>query len=158
MHIGDGMYGAVIVDRSGRPAAREYVIVQSEFYGAGGDYKAMLNNAPDVVCFNGQAFRYQTTPLTAKAGELVRFFVMNAGPSSTSAFHVIGDLFDAYEPEGNPANRMGMHQTISVAARRRRHGGARLRRAWVVPVRDPQVQRRAAWRCGDHRDLLNIQD
>ena len=115
MHIGDGMYGAVIVDpKDGRPTAREFVIVQSEFYGAGGDYNAMLNNAPDVVCFNGQAFRYKTTPLTAKAGELVRFFVMNAGPSSTSAFHVIGELFEAYEPEGNPANRLGMHQTIAV--------------------------------------------
>ena len=115
MHIGDGMYGAIIVDpKAGRPKAREYVIVQSEFYGTGGDYKAMMNNAPDVVCFNGQALRYKTTPLKASAGELVRFFVMNAGPSSTSAFHVIGELFDAYEPEGNPANRMGMHQTIVV--------------------------------------------
>ena len=88
------------------------VIVQSEFYGTGGDYDAMLNKSPDVVCFNGQAFRYKTTPLAASAGELVRLFIMNAGPSSTSAFHVIGELFDAYEPEGNPANRMGMHQTI----------------------------------------------
>lgn len=115
MHIGDGMYGAIIVDpKDGRPVAREFIVVQSEFYGAGGDYKAMLNNPPDVVCFNGQAFRYKTTPLTAKAGELVRFFVMNAGPSNTSAFHVIGELLDAYEPEGNPANRMGMHQTITV--------------------------------------------
>jgi nitrite reductase (NO-forming) len=115
MHIGDGMYGAVIVDpKDGRPTAREYVLVQSEFYGAGGDYNAMLNNAPDVVCFNGQAFRHKTTPLTAKAGELVRFFVMNAGPNNTSAFHVIGELFEAYEPEGNPANRLGMHQTIAV--------------------------------------------
>ena len=115
MHIGDGMYGAIIVDpKAGRPKAREFVVVQSEFYGTGGDYNAMMNNPPDVVCFNGQAFRYKTTPLKASVGELVRFFVMNAGPSSTSAFHVIGELFDAYEPEGNPANRMGMHQTIVV--------------------------------------------
>jgi nitrite reductase (NO-forming) len=115
MHIGDGMYGAVIVDpKDGRPTAREYVVVQSEFYGAGGDYNAMLGNPPDVVCFNGQAFRYKATPLTASAGELVRLFVMNAGPNNTSAFHVIGELFDAYEPEGYPANRMGMHQTIVV--------------------------------------------
>ena len=115
MHIGDGMYGAIIVDpKAGRPKAREYVVVQSEFYGSGGDYNAMMNNPPDVVCFNGQAFRYKTTPLKASVGELVRFFVMNAGPSSTSAFHVIGELFDLYEPEGNPANRMGMHQTIVV--------------------------------------------
>ena len=115
MHIGDGMYGAIIVDpKAGRPKAREFLVVQSEFYGTGGDYNAMMNNPPDVVCFNGQAFRYKTTPLQVSVGELVRFFVVNAGPSSTSAFHVIGELFDAYEPEGNPANRMGMHQTIVV--------------------------------------------
>ncbi len=115
MHIADGMYGAVIVDPAeGRPAAREYVIVQSEFYGAGGDVNAMLNAPPDVVCFNGQALRYQANPLPAAVGEVVRLFVVNAGPNSTSAFHVIGALFDRYEPEGNPANAVGMHQTINV--------------------------------------------
>ena len=115
MHIGDGMYGAVIVDpKDGRPKAREYLIVQGEFYGAGSDYNAMLKNQPDVVCFNGQAFRYKAAPLIASVGELVRIFLVNAGPSGTSAFHVIGALFDAIEPEGNPANRMGMHQTVEV--------------------------------------------
>ena len=115
MHMADGMYGAVIVDpKSGRPAAREYLIVQSEFYGAGGEYTKMLTDPPDVVTFNGQAFRYKTTPLTAKVGELVRIFIVNAGPNSSSAFHVIGALFHHVEADGNPANVEGMRQTIDV--------------------------------------------
>jgi len=115
MHIGDGMYGAVIVDPSaGRATAREYVLVQGEFYGQGSDYAAMLNNPPDVVAFNGQAFRYKTQPLTAVAGELVRLFIVNAGPNLTSAFHVIGALFDHYEASGSPDNAQGMHQTVGI--------------------------------------------
>ena len=115
MHMADGMYGAVIVDpKGGRPAAREYVLVQSEFYGSGGQYAKMLTDPPDFVVFNGQALRYKTTPLVAKAGELVRIFIVNAGPNSTSAFHVIGALFSHYESDGYPPNAMGMHQTIDV--------------------------------------------
>ena len=115
MHIADGMYGMAIVDpKGGRPSAREYVIVQSEFYGTGGDFAKMLNAPPDFVVFNGQSLRYKTTPLPAKAGELVRLFILNAGPNSSSAFHVIGALFSHYEAEGYPPNAQGMHQTIEV--------------------------------------------
>lgn len=115
MHIADGMYGMAIVDpKGGRPTAHEYVIVQSEFYGAGGDYAKMLNAPPDFVVFNGQSLRHKTAPLAAKAGELVRLFILNAGPNSSSAFHVIGALFSHYEAEGYPPNAQGMHQTINV--------------------------------------------
>ena len=115
MHMADGMYGAIIVDpKGGRPTAREYLLVQSEFYGSGGEYAKMLNNPPDFVVFNGQANRYKTTPLAATAGELVRIYIVNAGPNSSSAFHVIGALFSNVEAEGYPANRLGMHQTINV--------------------------------------------
>ena len=115
MHIGDGMYGMVIVDpKDGRPAAREYVIVQSEFYGSGGQVAKMLNDPPDYVVFNGQANRYKANPLPAKAGELVRLYIVNAGPNSSSAFHVIGALFSRYEASGYPPNAQGMHQTIDV--------------------------------------------
>jgi nitrite reductase (NO-forming) len=115
MHIADGMYGMAIVDpKGGRPTAREYVIVQSEFYGSGGEYTKMLSDQPDCVAFNGQAFRYKTTPLVAKAGELVHLFLVNAGPNSSSAFHVIGAPSSHVEAEGNPANAQGMRQTIEV--------------------------------------------
>ena len=115
MHMADGMYGMAIVDpKGGRPPAREYVLVQSEFYGSGGEYAKMLNDSPDFVVFNGQANRYKTTPLVANAGELVRLFLVNAGPNSFSAFHVIGALFSHYESDGYPPNAQGMHQTIEV--------------------------------------------
>jgi nitrite reductase (NO-forming) len=115
MHMADGMYGAIIVDpKVARPAAREYLLVQSEFYGSGGEYAKMLNNPPDFVVFNGQANRYKATPLIATAGELVRIYLVNAGPNSSSAFHVIGALFSHVEADGNPANRTGMRQTIDI--------------------------------------------
>jgi nitrite reductase (NO-forming) len=113
--MADGMYGAVIVDpKGGRPTAREYLLVQSEFSGSGGEYAKMLSNPPDFVVFNGQANRYKTTPLAASVGELVRIFIVNAGPNASSAFHEIGALFSHYEADGYPANAMGMHQTIDV--------------------------------------------
>ncbi|MFI5262173.1 MAG: multicopper oxidase domain-containing protein [Candidatus Limnocylindrales bacterium] len=115
MHIADGMYGMVIVDpKNGRPPAREYVIVQSEFYGSGGQLAKMLNDPPDYVVFNGQANRYKANPLLANTGELVRLYIVNAGPNSSSAFHVIGALFSHYEASGYPGNAQGMHQTIEV--------------------------------------------
>jgi nitrite reductase (NO-forming) len=115
MHIGDGMFGVVIVDpKDGRAIAREYVLVQNEYYGAGGDIDAMLNKQPDVVAINGQAFRYQKAPLPVTAGELLRLFLMNAGPNNVWPFHIIGALIDHYEQDGNPANAQGLHQSVEV--------------------------------------------
>jgi FtsP/CotA-like multicopper oxidase with cupredoxin domain len=62
MHIGSGMYGAIIVSpREGLPPAKEFVIVQGEFYlaePANGlrafDYQKMLGTLPDFVAFNGR--------------------------------------------------------------------------------------------------------
>jgi nitrite reductase (NO-forming) len=139
MHIGDGMYGVVIVDpAAGRAPAREYVIVQSEFYGSGGDYAKMLNDPPDFVVFNGQANRYKAAPLEAKVGEVVRLFLVNAGPNSTSAFHVIGALFDHVEADGNPANAQGMRQTIEIAP----GGGALVELRFAEPGTYPFVTHR----------------
>lgn len=116
MHIADGMYGAVIVDpKTQRPPAREYVLVQGEFYGRGHDTNAMMNQPPDVVAFNGRARQYADRPLIAKVGETVRFFVVNAGPNAFSAFHVIGGLFHHVELDGNPKNALGMRQTVEIA-------------------------------------------
>jgi nitrite reductase (NO-forming) len=136
MHIADGMYGAVIVDpKTPRKPAREYVLVQGEFYGAGRDAEAMLNKPPDVVAFNGRAFQYKDQPLPAKVGEPVRFFVVNAGPNAFSAFHVIGGLFHHVELDGNPDNALGMRQTVDIAP----GGGALCEIVFDEPGRYPFV-------------------
>jgi nitrite reductase (NO-forming) len=122
-HIANGMYGAVIVDpAAGFAPAREYVLVQSEFYlkqaedGTtwDGDGDRMLAVQPDFVVFNGAALQYQQAPLQANVGELIRLYVMNAGPTLFSAFHVIGAIFDRVYADGNPANVMRGIQTWTI--------------------------------------------
>jgi nitrite reductase (NO-forming) len=101
------------------PPAREYVLVQSEFYVGQqkgvytGDVKSMLADTPDYVVFNGMVNQYKEHPLTANPGELVRLYVVDAGPNHTSAFHVIGAIMTAY-PDGNPANKLVGVQTYNI--------------------------------------------
>jgi nitrite reductase (NO-forming) len=78
------------------------------------DTNKALNGFPDYVVFNGYANQYKDAPLTAKTNQLVRIFLVNAGPVDFSAFHVIGAIFGAYYPDGNPANKLVGAQTITV--------------------------------------------
>lgn len=103
-HIANGMYGALIIDPAApRPAAQEFVLVQSEWYmGAGQgkdsvrslDWQKLLGAAPDFVTFNGVASRYAAKPIPVKPRTPVRIYVVNAGPNRVSAFHVVGAIFD----------------------------------------------------------------
>lgn len=117
-HMASGMYGAVVVDPlTPIPAAREYVIVQSEFYvGKDGkvDVDKVLKAQPDYTVFNGYVNQYKDAPLTAKVGERVRLYVVNAGPSEFSAFHVIGTIFENAYADGNPANAQHGLQTVTI--------------------------------------------
>ncbi|MEU8238732.1 multicopper oxidase domain-containing protein [Actinoplanes missouriensis] len=111
-HIGNGMYGAVIIDPPGlAPVDREYVLVQSELYpGADsqpGDLAAMQAEQPGAVVFNGYVAQYAHRPLSARAGDRIRFWVLNAGPNRTSAFHVVGGQFDTVYREGRWQLRPG---------------------------------------------------
>lgn len=124
VHIGNGMYGAIIVDptQSLPPADMSYVLVQSEWYTRqvkgnlmAGDTAKMIAITPDEVVFNGVAFQYRDRPLTAKAGQRVRLYVVNAGPNLPSAFHVIGAIFDAVYPDGDPAHALTGVSTYTVA-------------------------------------------
>lgn len=105
MHIANGMYGALIVDpKRPRPPAREFVLVQSEFYAqkAGGpdstvlalDWQKLLGQAPDYVTFNGRSAQYATAPIVVPPRAPLRLYVVNAGPNRVSAFHVVGAIFD----------------------------------------------------------------
>lgn len=121
-HMASGMYGAVVVDpATPLPAAREFVIVQSEFYVTGKegdiqqvDVNKVQNGTPDYVVFNGYANQYKELPLTAKTGELVRFYIVNAGPNDFSAFHVIGAIFQNTYADGNMANVQHGNQTVTI--------------------------------------------
>lgn len=104
-HIANGMFGAVVIEPDGlEEVDRSYVLVQSEMYlGADGEAASATKVAagiPDVVAFNGRAFQYDAHPLTAKVGEHVRMWVLDAGPNSPWSFHVVGTQFDTVWSEG----------------------------------------------------------
>jgi hypothetical protein len=148
-HIANGMYGAIIVDpASGWSSAKEYVQVQSELYTrklSDGSYaydnaKAMAVQ-PDYVTFNGYTNQYKDAPLTAQLGQRVRLFVLNAGPSEFSAFHVIGAMFVNTYVDGNLANQMVGNQTVTIP-RRRGGGGVNDSTGGPVSVRDTLVRQR----------------
>lgn len=128
-HIGNGMYGAIIVNGTGSDAlppapGGEYVIIESEFYpnshpnsdgSFSGNYSAMLASTPDYVVFNGEAFKYQAAPLVVQPNELVRLYLFNEGPNLWEAFHVIGAIMDTAYVDGNPYNVLHGIQTLSIA-------------------------------------------
>ena len=107
-HIANGMYGMVIVEPAEGlpPVDNEFAIVQSEWYlgeqGQPADLtKAMAAApAPDFVLFNGVANQYVDAPIEVGTGESVRVFVLNAGPSIDSSYHVVGTIFDTVIKEG----------------------------------------------------------
>jgi nitrite reductase (NO-forming) len=121
-HMANGMYGAIIVDpATGWAPAREYVLVQSEFYmkqmpDSTYTYDAQKAMAmmPDHIVFNGFSNQYITAPLTAKPGERIRLYILDAGPSEVSAFHVIGAIFSDVYIDGNPANHTYGQQTVLI--------------------------------------------
>ncbi len=107
-HIANGMYGMVIVEPAAGlpPVDKEFAIVQSEWYlGPQGEVSSLAKAAaaapsPDFVLFNGVANQYKDGPIAVGTGERVRVFVLNAGPSVDSAFHIVGTIFDTVIKEG----------------------------------------------------------
>jgi nitrite reductase (NO-forming) len=122
MHIGSGMFGAIIVSpRETLPPAKEFVLVQNEYYLAAAangvrasDYQKMLNLLPDVVCFNGRPNQYVKDPIHVKVGDRVRFWVLSVGPTHPCNFHVVGEQFDTVYLGAPPGNSIRGVQTFSV--------------------------------------------
>lgn len=111
-HVGNGMFGAVVIDPPNLPKAdREYVLVQSEIYlgpqDQPGDLAKMQRGDRDAVVFNGYVNQYAHAPLLARVGERVRFWVVDAGPSDGTSFHVVGGQFDTVFKEGSYLLRRG---------------------------------------------------
>lgn len=107
-HIANGMFGMVIVEpREGLPPVdAEFAVVQSEWYlGPQGEPVSLTKAAaaapaPDYVVWNGVANQYLDNPLAVGTGDRVRVFVLNAGPSIDSSFHVVGVIFSSVIKEG----------------------------------------------------------
>lgn len=123
MHIGAGMYGPIIVDpKGGWSPAQELILVQSDLYvmdGPGGikvpDYTHMLGaREMDYVVFNGYANQYVEHPISVRVGELLRIFVVNAGPNTWCSFHVVGTVFDRAYINANPKNELFDLQSITI--------------------------------------------
>jgi nitrite reductase (NO-forming) len=103
-HIANGMYGAIIVEpRVPLPHVdKNYVLVASEWYlsspgfpqPAGLDMAKAQRQEPDWVTWNGYAGQYVAHPLTADPGQTVRFWVVDAGPSFDTDFHIVGTILN----------------------------------------------------------------
>ena len=142
-HIANGMFGAIIVDPAGgRPPAREFVLVQNEFYGvplAGQqtplylDWNKLMNQAPDYVVFNGRASQYAKHPIQVPAGELLRLYVVNAGPNRISSFHVVGAIFERVFEDGVASHALEGVQTVNVPVGGGMIFEVRLREAGTYP-------------------------
>jgi nitrite reductase (NO-forming) len=141
-HIANGMYGAIVVEPKAGvlPVAdKDYVLVASEWYlnsdGMGEPAQYNVDKAharqPDWMTFNGYSGQYVKHPLTADPGELVRFWVVDAGPSLDTDFHIVGTIFDNVYPFGdmNPEDALHGVQTVTVPA----GGGA----VFDVKIDDP---------------------
>ncbi len=107
-HIAQGMFGMIIVEPEGglEPIENEFAFVQNEWYmveQAGFislEEASAAAPAPDAVVWNGVANQYADHPIEVPVGEEVRVFVLNAGPSIDSSFHVVGSIFHEVIKEG----------------------------------------------------------
>ena len=67
------------------------------------------------MVFNGVANQYADRPIEVGTGETNRIFVLNAGPSVDSSFHIVGTIFDTVYKEGEYLLRPGAGQGGSQA-------------------------------------------
>jgi len=130
VHINNGMFGLVLVEpEEGLPKVdKEIYVVQHELYcresddeDDGGnyvtDYDAGANEIPRHVLFNGREGALVDKPVVVKQDDRVRMFFGNAGPNLTSAFHVVGVIFDKVYREGDLVSPPGRHiQTTLIPA------------------------------------------
>lgn len=114
-HIASGMYGGIVVRSGHEKPAKEFYVVFGELYnsadkglfsGTAGevgsfDFEKFAENNPDLVLTNGMAYRYIPALGTSSrivlnenaeifnvtAGELTRWYIINAGPRGYLAFN-----------------------------------------------------------------------
>lgn len=149
-HIGNGMYGAIVIDSPDLPPVdHEYLLVQSELYpgpeGQPGDLTAMQNEDYAAVVFDGYVNQYRDRPIRVEPGQRVRVRVLDAGPSENSAFHVVGTVFDTVFKEGayqlRPGASRGGAQALDLQPSQGGFVEFSFAEAGLYPI-DPQVRRR----------------
>jgi nitrite reductase (NO-forming) len=122
-HIGNGMFGGVIIDPPDLPKVdHEYVLVQSELYlgpqGQPGDLTKMAAEQEDAIVFNGYVNQYKYAPIRVEKGQRIRVWVLDAGPNENSSFHIVGTIFDTVFKEGTllltPDGRRGGSQALDL--------------------------------------------
>jgi nitrite reductase (NO-forming) len=122
LHLGSGMFGAMIVDPlTPLPVAKEFVLVQNEFYFGelvngvtSFNYGKMLSQTPDIVAFNGRPMQYHAEPIRVRRGDRVRFYVVAAGPTYPCSFHVVGQQFENVYLGAPPESPLHGVQTFGV--------------------------------------------
>ena len=129
--------GMMVVKPKNMPrSTSELWMTQEEYYlgkpGAPADMAKLKAETPDVFAFNGYANQYKDAPITVKKGEKIRMYVLDAGPSKWSAFHVIGTVFDKAVVEDTRLPRLADDQPRSVAGRL---GRVHARPGGQLPVR-----------------------
>ena len=154
VHIANGMFGAVV---STRRACRRWTRAMSwcspsstSGRRAGpADATKLLAEEPDAVVFNGYVNQYDHRPLTARVGERVRIWVLDAGPnrrspstssaaSSTRCSRRAPTCYDATTPSA------GASQVLVARTRPGRVRRADLPAGRALPVRlAPHGRRRA---------------
>jgi nitrite reductase (NO-forming) len=127
-HISHGMYGLILVEPEGglSKVDREFYVMQGELYtveptGYQGNQEfsveKLLKEEPEYFVFNGRSRALsKKVPLHANVGETVRIFFGVGGPNYTSAFHVIGEVFDRVYPQASiTSTPLTNVQTMNVA-------------------------------------------
>lgn len=116
-HIGMGMYGMLIVQpKDGGFGTRmpEYAFVQSELYDS---YDDMVAGFPAAMAFNGIPMQYSDKEIQVPGTKPnIRVFVLNAGPSRLSSFHVVGTVFDKVFADGDLRNVTYSRQALAIPA------------------------------------------
>jgi len=126
-HIASGMYGMILVEPEAglEKVDHEFYVMQGELYteepfGTKGEADfspdKLMNERPEYFVFNGAAGALKGAhKMNARVGDTVRIFFGVGGPNYTSAFHVIGGIFDkAYATGSFTAAAVPDVQTISV--------------------------------------------
>ena len=127
-HIANGMAGAIVVHPQNEKPAKEFYLAFGEIYSdtedasrAGTfDLQKFLNNNASLVLTNDMAHKYvpsigeevkvvlnpNAQPFKVKPGELTRWYIVNIGPNTDTAFHFISGMLNGVK-DGAIKNRYG---------------------------------------------------